>query len=86
MIGALALGGARAHAAGSVIVYCGVNEEWCRATATAFEKQSGIHVDMTRQSAGERHPAGPVPAAGDPLHRRLHRQRQPAASHAGAVA
>ncbi len=50
----LAAGGAeRARAEGSVVVYCGVNEEWCRAAATAFEKQSGIHVDMTRQSAGE---------------------------------
>ena len=53
MLGALALGSAQAQAQGSVVVYCGVNEEWCRAAATAFEKQSGIHVDMTRQSAGE---------------------------------
>lgn len=42
-----------AHAAGSVVVYCGVNEEWCRAASTAFEKKTAIHVDMTRQSAGE---------------------------------
>ena len=44
---------APARAAGSVVMYCGVNEEWCRAAATAFEQESGIHVDMTRQSAGE---------------------------------
>ena len=50
---ALALAGGQANAQGSVVVYCGVNEEWCRAAANAFEKQSGIHVDMTRQSAGE---------------------------------
>ena len=42
-----------AKAAGSVVVYCGVNEEWCRAAATSFEQKTGIHVDMTRQSAGE---------------------------------
>ena len=42
-----------ARAAGSVVVYCGVNEEWCRAAANAFQAKTGIHVDMTRQSAGE---------------------------------
>jgi iron(III) transport system substrate-binding protein len=30
-----------------------VNEEWCRAAAASFEQKTGIHVDMTRQSAGE---------------------------------
>lgn len=35
------------------MVYCSVNEEWCRAAAVAFEQKTGIHVDMTRQSAGE---------------------------------
>ena len=49
----LALSGGPARASGSVVVYCGVNEEWCRAASTAFEKKTGIHVDMTRQSAGE---------------------------------
>ena len=53
VLGAIAFGSARAQADSNVVVYCGVNEEWCRAAATAFEKQSGIHVDMTRQSAGE---------------------------------
>ena len=42
-----------AQAAGSVVVYCGVNEAWCRAASVAFEQKTGIHVDMTRQSAGE---------------------------------
>jgi iron(III) transport system substrate-binding protein len=53
LIGLLMLGGGRAHAEGSVVVYCAVNEAWCRAAATAFEQKTGIHVDMTRQSAGE---------------------------------
>ena len=47
------LAGHVTHAAGTVVVYCGVNEEWCRAAAKGFEEKSGIHVDMTRQSAGE---------------------------------
>src|SRR5690349_5887087 len=46
-------GAGQARAAGSVVVYCGVNEAWCRAASTAFEQKTGIHVDMTRQSAGE---------------------------------
>ncbi len=42
-----------ATAQGSVVVYCGVDEAWCRAMTTTYEKQTGVHVDMTRQSAGE---------------------------------
>jgi iron(III) transport system substrate-binding protein len=48
-----ALGLGPSNAAGTLVMYCGVNEEWCRAAATAFEQKTGIHVDMTRQSAGE---------------------------------
>ncbi len=51
--GALAFAAGHAQAAGNVVVYCGVNEEWCRAASAAFEQKTGIHVDMTRQSAGE---------------------------------
>ena len=43
----------RAEAAGSVVVYCGMNEEWCRAASTVFQQKTGIQVSMTRQSAGE---------------------------------
>ncbi len=49
----LATGAGAAAAQGTVVVYCGVDENWCRAMTTTFEKQTGIHVDMTRQSAGE---------------------------------
>lgn len=42
-----------AVAQGSVVVYCGVDEALCRAMSTEFQKQTGIRVDMTRQSAGE---------------------------------
>jgi iron(III) transport system substrate-binding protein len=53
VLGVLAFGAGKARAEGTVVVYCGVNEEWCRAAVTAFEQKTGIHVDMTRQSAGE---------------------------------
>lgn len=49
---AAAPGGARAQG-NSLVMYCGVNEAWCRAAATAFQAQTGVRVDMTRQSAGE---------------------------------
>jgi iron(III) transport system substrate-binding protein len=41
------------HAQGSLIVYCGVNEDWCRAAVVAFERETGIKVSMTRKSSGE---------------------------------
>src|ERR1043165_7536671 len=40
-------------AQGSLVIYCGVNEEWCRAAVTAFERETGIKVSMTSKSAGE---------------------------------
>ncbi|SFI79777.1 iron(III) transport system substrate-binding protein [Bosea sp. OK403] len=42
-----------AKAQGALVMYCGVQEEWCRAMSTAFEKETGIKVAMTRKSAGE---------------------------------
>lgn len=56
LLGALAAfgpGRAWAQGGGSLVMYCGVNEQWCRAAANAFQAQTGIRVDMTRQSAGE---------------------------------
>jgi iron(III) transport system substrate-binding protein len=47
------IGGGAARAQGALIMYCGVNEEWCRAAATAFERETGVKVSMTRKSAGE---------------------------------
>jgi iron(III) transport system substrate-binding protein len=44
---------ASAAAQGDLVVYCGVQEEWCRAITTAFEKETGVRVAMTRKSAGE---------------------------------
>jgi iron(III) transport system substrate-binding protein len=40
-------------AQGSLVLYCGVNEEWCRAASAAFERETGIKVAMTRKSSGE---------------------------------
>ncbi|WP_426955062.1 ABC transporter substrate-binding protein [Muricoccus radiodurans] len=51
--GFLALGSGAARAQGNLVMYCSVNEQWCRALATAFQQQTGIRVDMTRQSSGE---------------------------------
>jgi iron(III) transport system substrate-binding protein len=42
-----------AKAQGELVMYCGVQEEWCRATVNAFERETGIKVSMTRKSAGE---------------------------------
>src|SRR5579859_7502096 len=44
---------APARADGQLVMYCGVQEEWCRAMVTAFERKSGVKVAMTRKSAGE---------------------------------
>ncbi len=44
---------ASAHAQGSLVVYCGVNEDWCRGAATTFERETGIKVAMSRKSSGE---------------------------------
>src|SRR5215207_899830 len=44
---------AEARAQGSLVLYCAVQEEWCRAAATAFERETGIKVSMTRKSSGE---------------------------------
>src|SRR3954452_7095233 len=44
---------ASAQAQGTLVMYCGVQEEWCRAMTTAFERDTGIKVSMTRKSSGE---------------------------------
>lgn len=53
VLGALGLSGT-AHAADrNLVMYCGVDEAWCRAMATTYQKETGVNVDMTRMSAGE---------------------------------
>lgn len=42
-----------AYAAEELVVYCNVQEEWCRPMVAAFEKTTGIKVSMTRKSSGE---------------------------------
>jgi iron(III) transport system substrate-binding protein len=42
-----------AAAQGTLIMYCGVDENWCRAMTTAYQKETGVNVQMTRMSAGE---------------------------------
>ncbi len=57
MIVGLALGAAvllgSADARAQLNLYCTVQEEWCREMVTAFEKETGIKVNMTRKSSGE---------------------------------
>jgi iron(III) transport system substrate-binding protein len=48
-----ALGGTSAKAQGALVLYCSVQEEWCRAMAAGFERETGIKVSMTRKSSGE---------------------------------
>ena len=50
---ATAFSAAPARAQGALVMYCGVQEEWCRAMSTSFERETGIKVAMTRKSAGE---------------------------------
>lgn len=50
---ATALAPAPVRAQGALVMYCGVQEEWCRAMSTTFERETGIKVAMTRKSAGE---------------------------------
>lgn len=47
------LAGTAAARSEELVVYCGVQEEWCQAMMNAFTKQTGIDVAMTRKSAGE---------------------------------
>src|SRR6266481_5026196 len=44
---------AGARADGNLVLYCTVQEEWCRAMVAAFERETGIKVAMTRKSSGE---------------------------------
>jgi iron(III) transport system substrate-binding protein len=56
VLGLLAIAGlmpATAHAQGNLVLYCAVNEDWCRGAVTAFERETGIKVSMTRKSSGE---------------------------------
>jgi iron(III) transport system substrate-binding protein len=50
---ALALAPFAAQAQGTLTLYCSVQEEWCRPMAAAFERETGIRVNMTRKSSGE---------------------------------
>lgn len=42
-----------AAAQGELVLYCTVQEEWCRPMVAAFEKATGVKVLMTRKSSGE---------------------------------
>lgn len=51
MIGTFITGAASAQRV--LVMYCGVDEKWCRAMSNEYQKETGVQVDMTRMSAGE---------------------------------
>ncbi len=54
LVPALALAAPLSAAAqGELVLYCTVQEEWCRPMVAAFEKATGVKVLMTRKSSGE---------------------------------
>ncbi len=42
-----------AQAQGELVLYCSVDENWCRVMSEAFQRETGINVLMTRRSSGE---------------------------------
>ncbi len=48
-----ALSYAHAAQADELVLYCSVDEEWCRVQSEAFKRETGIDVLMTRKSSGE---------------------------------
>ena len=47
------LGAPLAASADELVLYCSVQEEWCRLMAESFQRETGINVLMTRRSSGE---------------------------------
>ena len=56
-LAAMALGvlgfGQSAAAQGSLNLYCSVQNEWCQAIVTNFQRDTGIRVNMTQRGLGE---------------------------------
>jgi iron(III) transport system substrate-binding protein len=50
---ALGLVAPAAAKADELVLYCSVQEEWCRAMSEVFQRETGINVLMTRASSGE---------------------------------
>jgi iron(III) transport system substrate-binding protein len=48
-----AFGSAPVAAQGTLNLYCSVQVEWCTAIATAFQRDTGIRVNMTQRGSGE---------------------------------
>jgi iron(III) transport system substrate-binding protein len=57
VLAAMALGvlgfGQSAAAQGSLNLYCSVQNEWCQAIVTNFQRDTGIRVSMTQRGSGE---------------------------------
>jgi iron(III) transport system substrate-binding protein len=52
-LGAGFLPGETRAQSGELVLYCSVDENWCRAMSEAFARETGITVLMTRRSSGE---------------------------------
>ena len=50
------LGTQRASAEGNLVLYCAVQEEWCRNMVAVFERQTDTRVAMTRKVTGSSMP------------------------------
>ena len=53
VLGVTLFGIGQAAAQRTLVMYCGVDEKWCRSMANTYQKETGVQVDMTRMSAGE---------------------------------
>ena len=53
LISGTILAAGSAQAQGALVLYCAVQEEWCRAMVNGFARETGIKVSMTRKSSGE---------------------------------
>ena len=73
----------RPLAQGELVVYCTVQEEWCRPMVAAFEKATGIKVLMTRKSSGEFYAQIKAEAANPAGRHLVGRHRRPAPAGGG---
>jgi iron(III) transport system substrate-binding protein len=53
MVGTVLSGSDLRAQSGELVLYCSVDEEWCRVMSETFKRETGINVLMTRRSSGE---------------------------------
>jgi iron(III) transport system substrate-binding protein len=50
---------ARAKAEATLIMYCGVDENWCRVMTTEYQKQTGVAIELAMTGLSLLSPAPP---------------------------